>query len=231
MNRYSAFIRHSKVALLSLLLPATVQAVDTEYFGKLLFEAQQNGSLLPDIYRINSTLDDQTLYDIQKAYVTARLDAGDVIGGYKGGFLPKASVGGVLFGGEKILGGRPSINKDDFSLLVVEAEIGFKFCKSITAPIVDIASLKKYVCEIMPVMEIADGAIADFGDVKKNFKHLRSTLISINVASSHTLLGDSLKPGIKLSSLPVSMNHNGKQIGARDMQAPFHFLAERVVGS
>lgn len=208
---------------LGFFLPLTANAVDTAYFGKLLFDAQQNGELLPDIYRINPALDEASLYRIQKAYVAQRLKGGETIGGYKGGFIPKAPAGGVLFGGKRVLQGSPNVSLDDFSLLVVEAEIGFKFCQPITAPVKDIADLKKLVCEIMPVIEIADGAIADFGQVKKDFTHLRNTLISINVASSHTLTGVPADPATALSSLPVTMNHNGIPVGARDLSVTFDF--------
>ena len=203
--------------------PLLAETLDAAYFAKLLFEAKIAGKLLPDIYRINPDIDEQSLYDIQKHYIQARLAAGEAIGGYKGGFVPKASIGGVLFGGDKILRGRPAIKLDEFSLLVVEAEIGFRFCEPITEAVADVATLKKHVCEILPVMEVADGAIADFGKVKKNFEHLRNTLISINVAASYTFLGDAGRRTIDLSSIPVSMRHNDEQIGRRDLSKDFDF--------
>lgn len=223
MNNYFKARVYSILAMVSFVLPASVNAFDAEYFGSLLFNAQQRGEQLPDIYRIDADVDEDALYDIQKAYIAARISNGDEIGGYKGGFIPKAPVGGVLFGGKRVLQGKPSVNLNDFSLLVVEAEIGFKFCQAITAPVADITSLKKLVCEVMPVMEIADGAIADFGEVKKDFTHLRNTLISINVASSHTLVGAPAEPTTVLSSLPVSMSHNNTEIGARDLTSTFDF--------
>ena len=196
---------------------------DSAYFGSLLFEANQRNDWLPDIQRINPNLSEPTLCAIQKHYVAARLAAGETIGGFKGGFIPKAPVGGILYGGNRVLYGKPEIALKDFTMLIVEAEIGFRFCQPVDKNLSSIEELKTKVCEVMPVIEIADGAIADFGEVKKNFTHLRNTLISINVASSHTLLGQSHSPDIELGQIPVSIQHNGEQIGARDTSQPFNF--------
>lgn len=196
---------------------------DSAYFGRLLFEANQRNDWLPDIQRINPNLSEATLYAIQKQYVAARLAAGETIGGFKGGFIPKAPVGGILFGGDRVLHGKPEIALKDFTMLIVEAEIGFRFCQPVDKNLSSIEELKTKVCEIMPVLEIADGAIADFGEVKKDFNHLRNTLISVNVASSHTLLGQSHSPKIELGQIPVSIQHNGEKIGVRDTSQPFNF--------
>jgi len=209
--------------LLCMLLSHTVSAaevVDTDYAARIIWQAQQDGDWLPDIYRLNPQLEDSTLYAIQNAYVTRRLASGDVIGGYKGSFIPKASMGGVLFGGSAILrpdsDRPPVISPDDYKILVVEAEIGFKFCTPITKPLKDVAALKEAVCALMPVMEIADAAIADFGDIKGNLPHLRSTLISINAASTRTLVGEESPASLPLKQLGVSMSHDGVEIGSRD---------------
>ncbi len=197
--------------------------VDSAYFAKLIFQANSRGDFLPDIYRVNPHINESTLYAIQKHYVEARVAAGDVIGGYKGGFVPKAPVGGVLFGAAKVLTSEPVLNLKDFGLLVVEAEIGFRFCKAVSAPLDSVATLKQHVCEVMPVVEIADGALADFATVKQNFAHLRSSLIAINVASSHTLVGKAHPAETGLDGLPVSMRHNGTAIGERDQAQKIDF--------
>jgi 2-keto-4-pentenoate hydratase len=210
--------------LLCMLLPHAVSAaepLDTDYAARIIWQAQHNGDWLPDIYRLNPQLEDSSLYAIQRAYVSRRLAAGDVIGGYKGSFIPTASMGGVLFGGSAILrpgpGKPPVITPDDYKILVVEAEIGFKFCTPITKPLKDVAALKEAVCALMPVMEIADAAIADFDDVKNNLPHLRSTLISINAASTRTMVGKESPASLPLQQLAVSMNLDGTEIGSRDL--------------
>ncbi|MEM7466283.1 MAG: hypothetical protein AAF387_05300 [Pseudomonadota bacterium] len=197
--------------------------IDTKYFAHLIFDAKERADFLPDIHRINPNVSEQILYEIQKHYVAARLDAGEVIGGFKGGFVPKASVGGVLFGGDKILGGKPQLQLADFGLLIIEAEIGFRFCETITEPVPSLEKLKTYVCAIMPVVEVADGALADFGSIKKNFTHLRNSLIAINVASSHTFVGQSASPSSPLANLPIVVTHDGEKIGERDLAQSFDF--------
>lgn len=201
----------------------SAEEVDSAYFAKLVFEAKNRGDFLPDIYRINPQASEQTLYAIQNHYVRSRLEAGDVIGGFKGGFVPKAPVGGVLFGGNKVLTGEPTLALSDFGLLVVEAEIGFRFCNALGAPVESIAELKKHVCEVIPVVEVADGALADFATVKNNFTHLRNSLIAINVASSHTLVGKPHPVDTPLDQLAVSMHHEGEVIGRRDLNQTFDF--------
>ena len=199
------------------------EEVDSAYFANLIFEAKRRGDFLPDIYRINPQASEQTLYAIQNHYVKSRLNAGELIGGFKGGFVPKAPVGGVLFGGDKVLTGEPTLVLREFGLLVVEAEIGFRFCNAVTAPLESLAELKKHVCEVIPVVEVADGALADFAQVKKNFTHLRKSLIAINVASSHTLVGKPSPLETPLDQLAVSMHHEDQVIGTRDLNQTFNF--------
>ena len=210
-------------ALISFVGPAYAGEIDSSYIGQLLFDAHRRNDWLPDVQRLNANLSEPVLYKIQNAYVKARLDSGETIGGFKGGFIPKAPVGGVLFGGDKTLHGKPEIALKNFKMLIIEAEIGFRFCQSISSKVASIEDLKNKVCEIMPVIEIADGAIADFGEVKKDFNHLRNTLISINVASSHTLLGQPHPANFDLSNLPVSIRHNDELIGDRDLDRVFDF--------
>jgi 2-keto-4-pentenoate hydratase len=64
---------------------------------KLLTEAHLAKQQLPDLLRINPGLDDATLYEIQQQYVALQLKHGRSVAGYMGGFVPKASAGGVLF--------------------------------------------------------------------------------------------------------------------------------------
>ena len=51
---------------------ATAGEVDSAYFAKLIFEANNRGDFLPDIYRVNPQIGEPTLYAIQKYYVEAR---------------------------------------------------------------------------------------------------------------------------------------------------------------
>lgn len=196
---------------------ANEPSADVNYMGHLVYEAKRAGRLYPDFYRINPGLGDRHLYAVQKNYVQRQLAEGDSIAGFKGGFIPQAPVGGVVLGAGVLRSGTTT-RLADFRLLVIEAEFAFRFCAAVNTPLVDVAALKKAVCEIAPALEVADGALPDFAEVKADFVHLRKALIPLNVAYSKVVFGDPVATvGLDLDSIPVSMSHNGVEIGVRDL--------------
>ena len=212
------------LALMCCMLAATLSGpahgLDTTYLADLLWQAKQRRDYLPDIYRLNPNVSEAELYAVQKKFVNYHLDkGGDDIAGFKGGFIPAAPVGGVLYKSGLLVDGA-TVELAAFKMLIVEAEIGFKFCREVSEPVEDVAELKTHVCALIPVIEIADGAIAQFGEVKKDFSHLRKMLISMNVASSHLLTGRERAADVELKTLPVSMSSNGELIGRRDVSKP-----------
>jgi len=215
--------RPIKVIFLAALLSASctdAAEVDSEYAAKLIFEAHQSHEALPNLYRLNPKLNETKLYDIQSHYIKKRLSSGDSIGGFKGGFAPKASVGAVLWGGDAIIQSHSQniirLKLSDYQSLIVEAELGFKFCKPINTRLENIEALKAAVCSLHPVMEIADASLENFKNIKKDFQHLRSALIPINVGSAKTLIGESFPPSFDLNTLTVSMNFNKNEIGTQN---------------
>jgi 2-keto-4-pentenoate hydratase len=189
---------------------------DTNYMARLLMEAKQAKRLFPDFLRINTELDDATLYEVQKKYVALQVENGETVAGYKGGFVPKASVGAVLFK-KGTLTESPVLERSDFHILLVEAEVAFRFCKSVTQPLANVSALRQAVCEVHPAIELPDVASPDFGLLRKNFPHLRKFLIATNVAASHVLLGPARDPNtLDINGLTVRVTHNGEQIGYRD---------------
>ena len=121
--------------------PHAVVTPDAQYMAELFFAAQKSSTYFPDIIKINPELDESLLYEIQKRFVALQVKAGSSIGGYKGGFIPKAPVGGVLFA-KGILHGSPTIDRANFQGLLVEAEIAFRLCQSVSTPVASIAELK-----------------------------------------------------------------------------------------
>lgn len=197
----------------------TLHAADTpdaQYIAELFVDAQKASTYFPDIIKINPGLDESLLYDIQRRFVALQVKAGSPIGGYKGGFIPKAPVGGVLFA-QGILHGSPTIDRTNFQSLLVEAEIAFRLCQPLATPVADIATLKSITCGIYPAIELPDAAVADLAGLKQNFAHLRRLLIPTNMVVSHVLLGAGTKPGaIDLDRLDVKVELDGTQIGFRD---------------
>ena len=208
------------MVVLLLAVHAPSHALDAVYAADLMWQAKQRGDYLPDIYRLHPSLSETELYAIQRHYVGRHLaEPGAGIAGFKGGFIPAAPVGGVLYS-QGLLRDPATVALADFTLLIVEAEIGFKFCSDVAEPLADVEALKRNVCGLLPVIEIADGAIADFAAVKRDFKHLRATLISMNVASSHILIGEQRSTDIDIDTLAVTMTSDGVPIGQRDPTRP-----------
>ena len=190
---------------------------DPEGVAARLLEAQKAGRMFP---RVDPALDDPALYEIQKRYVDLRLKGGEDIAGYKGGFIPKASVGGVLLGsGMREAGITPAVvRRGDFRNLLVEAEVAFEFCERVAGELPDVEALRGAVCALRPAIELPDLAIEDAAAlVKDDFPTLRKNLIATNVAASHVLLGESTKPEeVDLDRLTVRTVHDGEELGRRD---------------
>jgi 2-oxo-hept-3-ene-1,7-dioate hydratase len=205
-------------ALVVLYVPIThaVARADTAYIADLLYSAHARAQPFPDIMRINPALDDAELYAIQRRFVALRITAGDGIGGYKGGFIPRAPIGGVLFAGGHLTGA-PVIERDRFQSLLVEAEIGFRLCgPRQTVPFADVAALRAATCAVFPAVELPDAAFADLASLRENFTHLRQLLIATNVAASHVLTGTERNPAeFDLDRLDVRVVHDGDEIGVR----------------
>jgi len=188
---------------------------DTDYLASLIDQARRNGDYFPDLYRMNPTLSEAELFAVQDQYVKLQLADKDRVIGYKAGFVPRASIGGVLLASGQ-LGAGSIIRKQNFKLLVVEAEIAFRFCRVVEQPLADLRALKDAVCELAPALEIADGALENFAQIKRDFRHLRAALIPLNVAYAHIMLGQAVPTkGVDLANLMVSMKHQQSVIGER----------------
>ncbi|HCU90224.1 MAG TPA: hypothetical protein DGR97_09780 [Gammaproteobacteria bacterium] len=193
-----------------------VTTPDVHYIAKLFSTAQKSSAYFPDIIKINPYLEESLLYEIQKRFVALKVEDGSSIAGYKGGFIPKAPIGGVLFS-NGMLRGLETIKRANFQSLLIEAEIAFKFCQSISAPISNIAALKSSTCSVSPAVELPDAAFRNLDQLKQDVIHLRRLLIPTNVAASHLLLGDGMEPdAVDLDRLDIKVDLNNTQIGFRE---------------
>jgi len=196
--------------------PHAADTPDAQYIAELFFAAQKAQTRYPDILRINPILDERFLYDVQRRFVAIQVRSGASIGGYKGGFIPKSSIGGVLFA-QGILRGSPTLESQNFRNLLVEAEIAFQLCQPLSAPLADVEALKSATCKVYPAIELPDAALPDLDRLRDDFPHLRRLLIPTNMAVSHLLLGDGHQPAdIDLNRLDVTVKFNGAAIGFRD---------------
>ncbi len=202
------------LTLLCASITHAAERADAGYIAQLLFTAHERAQPFPDIVRINPELDEALLYDVQRRFVALRIAAGDYIGGFKGGFIPRAPIGGVLFAGGHLTG-TPVIERERFQSLLVEAEIGFRLCAAQTSPFADVAALRAATCAVFPAIELPDAAFEDLASLRADFAHLRRLLIPTNVAASHLLTGTERDPaGLDLDGLDVQVMHDGREIGA-----------------
>ncbi len=198
--------------------PAQGELPDTDYIASLLFDATSDRRVLPDIVRVNPALDDVALYAVQRRFIELHLERGRHIGGYKGGFIPQASIGAVLFG-DGFLDGRPVLTRDTFHTLMVEAEIGFRLCEPRTQPFRSVAALRDAVCWVFPAIELPDAALADLARLRADPDHLRRILIATNMVASHVLVGPlrtSENLAFDLNRIDVRVTRDGETLGRRD---------------
>ncbi len=169
----------------------------------------------PELAREFPELSDEELLAVQRAYLKARLSSGQRVGGFKGGFIPVAPVGGVLYA-EGLLQAPADIPRYTFVSPLVEAEIAFEFCKPVAERLADVTALKSVVCRLRPAIELPDGALADLEAMKRDLPRLRRALIPHNIATRKVLLGAPVAAdAVDVNQLPVTTRYGGKIIGER----------------
>ena len=191
-------------------------APDIDYMARLMVDAERAHQPYPDIARLNPALNDEALFAVQHRFVAHHLETGKQIGGFKGGFIPAAPIGGVLFK-QSFIDAPAVIDGGSYVSLLIEAEIGFEFCAPVLAPLADTTALKKVVCKVRPAVELPDAAVHDLAILKTDRARLRRALIPNNVATRQVLLGSARDAAsIDVNHLNVATRFESKVIGTRD---------------
>jgi len=194
---------------------AASTAPDAIELAERLLAAESARQPYPELAREFPGLTDADLLAVQRAYLKARLAAGQRVGGYKGGFIPVAPIGGVLYA-EGLLQAPADVPRNTFVAPLVEAEIAFEFCSPVKQRLADVAALKAAVCRLRPAIELPDGALAELEAMKTDLPRLRRALIPHNIATRKVLLGAPVAAGtVDVNRLPVTTRHAGKVIGER----------------
>lgn len=184
-----------------------------------LLEAERERAPYPELAREFPTLTEQDLSAVQRAYLKAKFAAGFTPGGFKGGFIPAAPLGGVLYA-EGLLSAPADIPRQSYVAPLVEAEIAFEFCAPVTTPLADVAALRAVVCRLRPAIELPDGALEDLAGLKQDLARLRRALIPHNVATRKVLLGNPVPAAaVDVNTVPVETWHAGTSLGRRDLGA------------
>ena len=209
---------HWRMALTAALVlggDALAASPDLDYMARLMTTAAAAHQPYPDLVRINPALSQADLYAVQQRFVAAQLAEGASIAGFKGGLVPQAPIGGVLFA-EGLHVSPKTVSRADFHSLLVEAEIAFEFCTPVSAPLADVAAVKAAVCRLRPAVELPDAAIADLGAIKTDLPRLAQALIPTNIATRDVALGQPVAAaGIDLTTLAVRTRRDGALLGER----------------
>ena len=220
-------------SLLLMLVSSNAQAAGTEVPSPAMLAARLHAAasaqhVFPELAQEYPALDDAGLFAIQDVFVKDMVADGANIGGFKGGFIPVAPVGGVLFE-DGFVDSPARLDSRDFVALLIEAEIGFEFCAPVTAPLADVAALRAKVCRLRPAVELPDAALADLEALKADLPRLRRALIPPNMATRKLLLGTPVPADtVDVNSVPVRTLRDGAVIGERKPGAPVPDLWESV---
>ncbi len=211
-------LRHALAVAVTSTLCATACAApppDVDYMASLMRRAAAARSDYPELSRINPALDTETLYAVQARFVAAQLADGAHIGGYKGGLVPVAPIGGVLFAAG-LLEAPARVSRADYRRLLVEAELAFEFCTPITAPLPDVAAVKAAVCRLRPAIELPDAALDDLEALKTDPPRLARALIPNNMTTRAVALGAAVPAaGLDLKTIAVETRRGGALLGER----------------
>ncbi|MFT4582478.1 MAG: 2-keto-4-pentenoate hydratase [Gammaproteobacteria bacterium] len=196
------------------------EGLNAESMAEQYFVARSSLQTFPDLVGAGEDDSDEFLYSVQQELVSLQVRHGASIGGYKGGLIPKLSVGGVLFA-DGILRGSSVIERQDYRNLMVEAEIAFRMCKPVREPIANVVALKSATCMVYPAIELPDAAIGNLDELLKDIPQLRKALIPTNMLSASVLLGAGKDPAeMDINSLPVRVSIDGTEIAHRDAEPP-----------
>lgn len=181
------------------------------YLAQVLEAEKTNQTFTP----ISELAPDTTLlqaYDLQRQYVAKRVTAGDRRAGFKGGLMSNASLRargvseplvGILFHSGRAVNGA-TISLCDYRRASFELKLGFIF-KTEAKALVDVASLKRSVRSVVPVVDLPDIAY------RNPDKYSAVDMVAANVSAFRWVIGSEADSKmVDLDNLRVTMTHNDK---------------------
>nr|VFJ76375.1 MAG: 2-keto-4-pentenoate hydratase [Candidatus Kentron sp. FW] len=211
----SVLARSASAFLLALILAAcdsNPNPVD------LLLQAEITREPIPMLSKWYPDMDVDGAYRVQKAYVEKKLTTGKPAG-FKAALTSKAGrrrfgpdvpVAGVLFASGRWTKNErthPVVHGKMFRYPIVETEIGFVLGEYLMRPIPDVATLKKAIRSVVPIIELPDLGFTD----KKHFEIV--DLIAANAAARGFIVGkvrpvDTIDP----NTITVTLSLDGREI-------------------
>jgi 2-keto-4-pentenoate hydratase len=154
-------------------------------------------------------------YSLQRELAKRIVEKGDKVSGFKGGLTSEAGqkrfgVDQPLFGplfksGE--LGPDVVVDQRNFTKLFIETEIGYVLGEKISAPVADVAALKKKIKEVFPAIELPDLRFDDM-------KNIKGTDIIVDAVSSAKYIVGKKIPveKVDVSGIEVALKLDGQEI-------------------
>ncbi|MBM4325640.1 MAG: 4-oxalocrotonate decarboxylase [Deltaproteobacteria bacterium] len=154
-------------------------------------------------------------YALQKKLTAALLAKGEKVGGFKAGLTSKEAqqrfgsdqpLLGPFFASGRVEPGAV-IDPKDFVRLFLETEIAYIAGEKISAPVKDIASLKKMIKEVAPAIELPDMRFADMKNLKPG------DIVADAVASAKYLVGKPVAPDkVDVNEIKVTLTLDGSVV-------------------
>lgn len=216
---------------LSLLTPGRANGQSTEEWADAIMKAQERRQPIPALAGSTYGVSERQAYAVQKEVIERRVQEGDPIVGHKAGMTTEAArvrydlfepVAGSLLKSQ-VKNTATFVSLRQLKGAVVEMEIGFELKLSIRSAPQDVAELKGYVRQIVPVVEIPN-LYFDPAD-----RVTGADIIASNVAAAVVIKGRPKPVGTTdLKDLQVSLSRNNEEVslgsGADAMGDPWEAL-------
>lgn len=185
-------------------------------FANAMYEAWKSGQPMPQISRAypEATLADA--YVVQKKFVERALEGG-AIGGFKTAIVGAEALAAMGLEGPLVAVVPASgvlYAKDDIAIdlaadpeRMFETEIGYIFGQSVSAEVPDVATLKKHIKAVAPVIEAPGGASQSEAPVTA------ADLVARNINSKAIIVGPRLEPqAVDVDAVGITFTHNGQAV-------------------
>jgi 2-keto-4-pentenoate hydratase len=155
-------------------------------------------------------------YEIQASVMRFREQKRDVCMGYLAGlsspeFQKRFGLTDAVYATayKSMLRWPGTLYRRNYTRMLVETEIGFRFGKDITEPIQDFKTLKRAVAIVFPAIHVLDFAYPDM-------KSLRGTdLVATNLATRNILVGKAKSLGAgDLNAVEVKLFYEGQEVSS-----------------
>lgn len=194
--------------------------IELSAFAEKVYQAWRAGEPMPQLSVVYPKAALADGYAVQKLFMAKALE-GDAIGGYKAavvGAAGQANLGtdGPITGvvpGSGLLSAVDGVVIDlaDDPNWHIETEIGYRFGKTIAAPLKDVAALRPCVKAVLPIIEVPGGL------TENTQPGTAADLAAWNVSAKRLILGKEQAPGsVDPDAVAIRLAHNGEVVNTAE---------------